>query len=182
MKNKAWIIVTILSIAVLSFAFTSPALAADLTRGGGNGSRGGGGYGHGGTIGTGTGVLVEQNINLDGALEDLYQSSMAESLGITLEELVAHMEAGETFSDIAVTLGYDLTAVQDLLAAARADALAQAVADGTLTQEQADWIASRGSHMHENGLGDGTCDGDCTLDGSNQMTSARKSQRKGYGK
>jgi hypothetical protein len=182
MKNKGWIIVTILSIAVLSFAVASPALAADPARGGGNGSRGGGGYGHGGASGTGLGTPVEQNINLDGVLEELYQASMAETLGIDLDELIARMDAGETFSDIAVSLGYDQTEVQDLLDAARADALAQAVLDGTITQEQADWIASRGSHMDANGLSDGTCDGDCTSDGSSLKYTQRQAQGKGYGK
>ncbi len=183
MKVKGWIIITILSIAVLSFAIASPALAADPARGGNGNSRGsGGGYGRGGTIGTGTGIPVEQNINLDGALEELYHTYVADALGIDPDVLATRLEAGETLSDIALSLDYDLAELQEILATARADALAQAVLDGILTQEQADWLASRGNRMPLNGLGDGTCDGDCTLDGSSLMNNARKSQRKGYGK
>ena len=181
MSKKGWIVLTIIGIALLSFSIASPALAADLVRGGGNSRGSGGGYGHGGANGTGTGIPVEQNINLDGALEDLFHANLAEALGIDPDVLTSRIEAGETFSDIATSLGYDLAAVQEMLAAARVDALAQAVADGTLTQEQADWLTARGSHMGAYGLGDGTCDGDCTLDDS-QMYTQRKAQRKGYGK
>ncbi len=183
-------IFTILGIAALAFVVT-PAYAAEALRGGpGNGGGGGntgGGNGHQGELGTGTGVPVQQNINLDGILEDYLRASLAEALGITVDELAARLDAGETLSQIALDLGFDLTVVNDMLTQARLDALTRAVADGLITQEQADWLAARGSQNPEMGMGDGTgigdgvCDGDCIPDGTHQSM-AKHSQYKGFRK
>lgn len=191
-------ILVILGIAVLAFSEVTPAYAAEALRGGpgnggGGGGNSGGGNGHQGELGTGTGVPVQQNINLDGVLEDYLHASLAEALGITVEELSARLDAGETFSQIALELGFDLTVVNDMLTQARLDALTQAVADGLITQEQADWLASRGSQNPEMGagdgtglgngmgIGDGTCDGDCIPDGTHQSM-AKQSHQKGFRK
>ena len=78
------------------------------------------------------------------------------------------MDAGETLADIAISLGYDVTAVSDMLAQARSDALAQAVADGSITQEQADWVASHGNQTPAASYGDGVCLEDCLAVGQGQ--------------
>lgn len=68
----------------------------------------------------------------------------AQALGLTPEQLFAELRAGNSLSDIAEAQGVDLQAVQDAMNAARADAMKQsieqAVADGNLTQDQADWL------------------------------------------
>jgi len=102
------------------------------------------GNGHQGGIGTSTGIPVNQNISLDGAIADVMHESLANSMGISVEELTARIDAGETLSLIATSLGFDVTEVREILAAARTNALAQAVVDGLITQEEADWLASRG--------------------------------------
>lgn len=184
MSKKSMFIVTLLGIALLSFSIASPALAADLASGGsGNGNSRGtqGGYGNTSAMGTAMGIPVEQNINLDGALEDLLHANIAASFYLTTEELAARLDAGETISEIGLTLGFDLDAISEILAQARADALVQAVIDGLLTQDQADWLASRGSRVPAGGFADGLCGEDCTLDGS-QLSMEQKGQRKGYGK
>lgn len=175
MTKKVLFLVTILGLLALSLSVVVPALAAEPLRGGpGNGGRGSstaGGYGNQGSLGTGTGIPVQQNINLNGALDVYIHTYLADALGITPEELTARLDSGETFSQIALSLGYDLNTVSTLLQDARSSALASAVADGVITQEQADWLSSRGNSTPAAGIGNGTgvCDGTCTYDGVPQM-------------
>jgi len=69
--------------------------------------------------------------------------AIANALGITVEELQAAQEEGTTLPELAESLGVDMEVVQAAIEAARAEAIAQAVADGTITQEQADAMAER---------------------------------------
>ena len=181
MKTKVFVLAAALSIAILSFSVVSPVFAAaPLSSGSGNG---GGGNGNQGATGTGTGVPVEQSINLDGALNDLLHANLAVDLGIGTEELAARLDAGETISSIALSLGFDSALISDMLVQARTDALAQAVADGLITQEQTDWLASRGNQTPAASYSDGICDdtGDCIADGTYQSTMTKNGNRKGYG-
>jgi hypothetical protein len=140
--------VAILAVAVLSVSAASPALAAEPVCSGtcdGISQGTGSGYGNQGALGTGTGIPVEQNINLDGALKDLIHENLADSLGISIEDLNARLDAGETIVEIGLDLGFTLEEISEFMVEARADALVQAVVDGLITQEQADWLASRGN-------------------------------------
>jgi len=71
-----------------------------------------------------------------------YQGTMpgilAEELGMTLDELRAALAEGKTVAEIAAQQGVALEDLVAALVAERADDLSQAVADGRLTQEQAD--------------------------------------------
>ena len=172
--KKTLFVFAILGIAVLALSVASPALAAESLRGG---PRTDGGNGHRGELGTGTGVPVEQNIALDGILEYLIHENLATALGISPAVLDTRLEAGETISQIGLTLGFDLTTISEIVAQARADALVQAVAEGLITQEQADWLASRGATSY----GDGFCDctSDCLMDGTSQNTMSKNSYGNG---
>jgi hypothetical protein len=68
----------------------------------------------------------------------------AETLGLTPEEFFAELHAGKTLEEIAEAQGVELEAVQEAMNAARAEAMReaieQAVEDGNITQEQADWL------------------------------------------
>ena len=68
----------------------------------------------------------------------------AEALGLSPEQLFTELHSGKTLTDLAAEKGVDLQTVQDAVAAARKDAMKQAieqaVADGRLTREQADWM------------------------------------------
>lgn len=68
----------------------------------------------------------------------------AETLGLTPEQLFAELRAGKSLADIAETQGVDVQIVYDALGAARVEtmkaAIQQAVEDGRLSQEQADWL------------------------------------------
>lgn len=68
------------------------------------------------------------------------QQAMADALGMTVEELDAAHAEGKTLSEIAEGQGVDLAEMRDTMRAPFKQMLDQAVADGTLTQEQADSI------------------------------------------
>lgn len=68
----------------------------------------------------------------------------AEALGLTPEEFFAELHAGRTLEEIAVQQEVEIEAVQDALKAARVEAMQeaieQAMKDGRITQDQADWL------------------------------------------
>jgi hypothetical protein len=70
---------------------------------------------------------------------------LAQALGMTVEELQAAYDEGKSLSDLLSEKGLDAAAVRENLQAAREAALAQAVEDGVITQEQADELAERGA-------------------------------------
>ncbi|NQS91226.1 MAG: hypothetical protein HQ574_02365 [Chloroflexi bacterium] len=186
MKKLGILLVAVLSISVLSFFVVSPVFASELYRGGpGNGGiqEDPDAVGQRGSFGTGTGIPLDQSINLDGILEDLLHASLAEALSMDIADLTARMDAGETFSAIALSEGFDSTAIIEMIVEARADAVAQAVVEGLITQEQADWMSSRGNRMPAANFGDeGICDlsGECLKDGVQQSTMMEYGYRKGY--
>ena len=87
----------------------------------------------------------------------------AEALGLTPNELFAELhDEGKTLAEIAEEKGVDMAAVQDALNASRAEAqrqaIQQAVEDGNLSQEQADWLLEgleKGFHPGGRGMGFG---------------------------
>jgi hypothetical protein len=72
----------------------------------------------------------------------------AETLGLTPEQLFAELHAGKSPADIAEAQGVDLQTVYDAMNATRVEAMKaaiqQAVEDGRLSQEQADWLLQQG--------------------------------------
>jgi uncharacterized membrane protein len=69
----------------------------------------------------------------------------AEALGLTPNELFIELhDEGKTLTEIAEEQGVDIDAVQEALNASRAEAqrqsIEQAVEDGTMSQDQADWL------------------------------------------
>jgi hypothetical protein len=71
--------------------------------------------------------------------------TIAEALGLTPNELFTEShDEGKTLSEIAEEQGVDLETVQDAVKASRTEAqreaIQQAVEDGKLSQDQADWL------------------------------------------
>ena len=68
----------------------------------------------------------------------------AKALDMTTDELITALQSGKTLEEIATGEGVDLQDVQDAIQAAHEDELRtrieQAVSDGTMTQEKADWL------------------------------------------
>ncbi len=113
-------------------------------------------------------------------MEETMHTAIADALGISEETLETEMAAGKTMFDIAAEQGIDVNTVWAAMQTARADALQQAVADGTLTQTQADWMSQRGGmkggnaqahgqmgghgQMGSHGSNAGQYNGDCPYD------------------
>jgi hypothetical protein len=70
--------------------------------------------------------------------------AVAAALKLTPTQLFEQLHSGKTLQEIATAQGVDLQVVQDALKTSRMqvvkDAIAQAVKDGRITQEQADWM------------------------------------------
>ena len=70
--------------------------------------------------------------------------TMAEALGFSPVELFTELHAGKSPDEVAEAQGVDMESLQDKMKAARAEAMEeaieQAVADGNMSQEQADWM------------------------------------------
>lgn len=64
-------------------------------------------------------------------------------LGMTQDQVYAERSAGKTLSDIAKEKGITDQQLIDAMLAGREDAINQAVANGQLTQAQADWMIAR---------------------------------------
>ena len=61
-----------------------------------------------------------------------------------MDAFEARHDAGETFYQIALAEGFTAEEIPALMQAARANALDAAAKDGVISQEQADWMSSRG--------------------------------------
>ena len=109
------------------------------------------GYGPGGMMG-GRGYKFSQN---EGLLHDYILSAFANAVGLSVDQVNTRLANGETLRDIAIAQG---TTVADLPALAnqvRQDALNQAVADGVLTQTQADNLLQKMNNNPSFGFGPG---------------------------
>lgn len=79
-----------------------------------------------------------------GLLHEYMDKALANALGLTVDEFESRRAAGETFYQIALSKGFTAEQIPALMLDARAKALQAAVADGVITQEQADWMNARG--------------------------------------
>ena len=79
-----------------------------------------------------------------GLIHEYMEKAMAEAVDLSLSEFDARHAAGETFYQIALSEGYAAEEIHTLMQDARTAALDAAAKDGIITQEQADWMKSRG--------------------------------------
>jgi len=77
-------------------------------------------------------------------LGDVELQAAAEALGMTTDEVQSALQSGKTLQDLADEAGVDIADVQAAIQSAHAtemrDRIQQAVDDGTITQENADWL------------------------------------------
>lgn len=105
------------------------------------------GYGMGGGRGPrGGGMMGARGSGQqDGPLHDAMVAAFAEKLSMTPADLEARIDAGETMAQIASSKGISADDFTAMMTDVRAKAIAQAVKDGSLTQEQADWMKQHGA-------------------------------------
>lgn len=75
--------------------------------------------------------------------EHLANTAVAAALGMTSEEVKTELRAGKSLADIATSKGIEVQTVIDAIVANMTAKLAEKVTDGTLTQTQADAMATR---------------------------------------
>jgi len=100
-----------------------------------------------------------------GLLQDYMLAGFATAFGMDVTELEARHDAGETMYDVATSLGFTQEQFSELMVTVRTDAINQALADGVITQDQADWMLSRLAQRAEAGFGTGACTGNCQMGG-----------------
>ena len=177
--KKVLLVVGIASIAVLAFGVVGYAYAQTQTppapqypyghgmmgdyegygRGQGrgmhalNGVEGMGGYGHG-------------MMGLNGEYGPMHESMVAalvKALELPSEEIEARHDAGETMWEIAEAEGLSAEEIQELMFSAHDIGLEDAVANGWMTEEQAEWMDGHMDQMwsgdYENGAFGGHCGG-----------------------
>jgi hypothetical protein len=101
------------------------------------------------------GVITQEQLDemqamkaLRGIAKDIFgredaQAVIADTLGLTVEELATAREDGTRLPQLAEAQGVDMGTVMTAVSDARTAAIDQAVADGTITQEQADLLMSQ---------------------------------------
>ncbi len=93
-----------------------------------------------------------------GPMHEYMETVFAEKLGLTMEELEERQDQGQTFWQIAEEKGYTADEASQMMQDAHSTALDQMVTDGTLTQEQTDWMKNCSGKML-GGNGQGGCTG-----------------------
>lgn len=111
----------------------------------------------------------------------------AELFGMEQADLVAELQGGKTLADVAEIKNVDVQDIVDAFLAPRAEVIAQAVADGKITQADADAMQARMQAMVTAKVsqpwqpkGNGTCDGTCTGPQGHQMRGSQ-GPRQGQG-
>ena len=96
-------------------------------------------------------------LELDGTMHDDLLAAISDATGIPVSELETRIEAGETMAAILEGEGLDIALLREIMFDVRSDAIQSLVADGTITQEQADWMLERQS-INASRIGDCTED------------------------
>ena len=129
---------------------------------GGGFGRHGGSHGMGGFGGRGMGGFAWSG----GGMWTMFDTA-AEALGLSPEGLFAELRAGKSPAEIAEEKGVEMEVMHDAMNVARGEAMKQAIGqavdDGSLTQEQADWMLKgleQGLFPRGRGFGHGWGEGD----------------------
>jgi hypothetical protein len=144
----AFVLIATLVVALITTGFVSaqgPAPVNPQAPATGTGY-GRGGMNAGGMMG-GRGSMGANVAAGEGILHDGMIAVYAEKLGISVADLNARLMNGETISQIAAEKGLSAEQFTALMSEARSQAIDQAVKAGTLTQEQGDWLKTRGAGM-----------------------------------
>lgn len=147
--------VLVVALGVAGFAYaqnqTPPNPSAEYPFGYGP-MAGFGGHGYG-MMGFGYGMRAWNGE--EGPMHEAMVTALSEALGLSVEEIESRHDAGETLWEIAEAQGLSSEEVRELILSAHDSALAEAVTNGWLTQEQADWMDENMERMWNGNLGYG---------------------------
>ena len=160
MKNKL-MIVPLIALVLSAFAFGSTAAKGPQppAQPGSGQSRGSGNLVRGAQMGTAQATV----------LHDYISAALADQLGLTVEQVEQAFDSGESLYDIALENGILEADLPSFLSIVHTAALEQAVADGVITQQQADRMyqrLERSSFGYGEGDYDGIPDGIAPQDGT----------------
>jgi len=153
--NKTLLGIAVVAVLAVAFGTAGYVYAQSPTPGTPNS---GNGYGMGGGRGPrGGGMMGGRAAGAEeGILHDAMIAAFAEKLGMTAADLESRLDAGETMAQVAFSKGISSDDFFAMMTEVRTQAVDQAVKDGTLTQEQADWMKQRGAGMgNGRGMGQG---------------------------
>lgn len=139
--KKALVLSVVLVVGVLAFGSVNKVYASAGTPSSAAQAANFGFGGQGGMMGS----------DQQGLLHDVMIEVVAEKLGITVDDLNTRLANGETMYSIALAEGFTVEEAQALMLDARNQAIDQAVANGDLTQTQADWMKTRSAQMGATG-------------------------------
>ena len=104
-----------------------------------------------------------------GPIHTFMVTEFAKKLSLNVDDVNTRLTAGETMYDIALSAGVTAEEYPALMTEVRANAVDAAVKANVLTQEQADWMKTRGGGMMSGANGAGY-DGNCPMqDGDYQQ-------------
>ncbi len=92
-----------------------------------------------------------------GWMHNYVEQALAAKLGLTEKQVEDQLAAGKTMYQIALDNGIKQENLAAFMTEVHKDALARAVKDGVITQQQADWMLQRMENMYQNGYGPGNC-------------------------
>ena len=150
--------IAVLSVAGLAYAQTqTPPVYSPGTMGGGYG-RGGRGAGMTGSFGLG---MMGGSYGEEGPMHEYMVDAFAAGLDLTSAEIESRLDAGESMYDIAISQGFTAEQFTELMNQVHSTTLEQAVTNGVITQEQADFMDERmgGAYGYGAGMGCGTYNG-----------------------
>ena len=150
MKKLALSIV-VLAVVALALTSVGTAYAQSPTQAPGSGYANMGGRGN--RAGAAVGATASGLTPGSGLLHDYMLAGYSEALNIPVDTLQARLDAGETMSQIALSTGLTLDEFRTLMTDVRIQAIDAALADGVITQEQADWLKTRGAGQMSAGRG-----------------------------
>ncbi len=124
------------------------------------------GYGPGGMMGGRRGMMGGRGGNFGegyGFMHDYMISAFAKAVGLTVDEVNTRISQGETLTQIANAQGFTGDKLTQLITDVRKAALDQAVADGVITQAQADAMLQMMNTYMGQGFGPGFGGGNCPM-------------------
>src|SRR5512138_1274218 len=92
-----------------------------------------------------------------GWMHDYVEQALAAKLGLTEKQVEDQLAAGKPMYQIALDNGVKQADLATFMNDVHKEAFAQAVKDGKVTQQQADWMLQRMQNMYQNGSGSGNC-------------------------
>lgn len=92
-----------------------------------------------------------------GWMHDYVEQALAAKLSLTEKQVEDQLTAGKPMYQIALDSGIKQEDLANFMNEVHKEAFAEAVKDGVITQERADWMLQRMQNMYQNGTGFGNC-------------------------